>query len=158
VFYNAINGDYILQIEGYCSVDPGDANRMTVTCKTGNEYKRNALGKSDNVLWFYEQLTTSNVSANHYKVIFKPDGDRPRARDPLSRPAHDEGVVALPGLAGAASGDVLPARDPCRRTSDVERNLTGRARSKSRPVFSGRTPRWPCGLASTAAPSASVMS
>lgn len=72
VFYNAITGDYILQIEGYCSVDPGDANRMTVTCKTGNEYKRNALGKSDNVLWFYEQLTTSNVSANHYKVVFKP--------------------------------------------------------------------------------------
>lgn len=72
VFYNAITGNYILQIEGYCSVDPGDANRMTVTCKTGNEYKRNALGKSDNVLWFYEQLTTSNVSPNHYKVVFKP--------------------------------------------------------------------------------------
>lgn len=72
VFYNAINGDYILQIEGYCSVDPGDANRMTVTCKTGSQYKRNALGKSDNVLWFYEQLTTSDVSPNHYKVIFKP--------------------------------------------------------------------------------------
>jgi hypothetical protein len=72
VFYNAITGDYILQIEGYCSVDPGDANRMTVTCKVGNEYKRNALGKSDNVLWFYEQLTTSNVSPNHYKVVFKP--------------------------------------------------------------------------------------
>lgn len=72
VFYNAISGDYILQIEGYCSVDPGDANRMTVTCKTGNEYKRNALGKSDNVLWFYEQLTTSNVSPNHYRVVFKP--------------------------------------------------------------------------------------
>jgi len=73
VFYNAILDKYIMIVEGYCSVDPGDANRMTVTCKVGNEYKRNALGKSDNVLWWYEQLTTSNVSPNHYKVIFKPE-------------------------------------------------------------------------------------
>lgn len=73
VFYNAILDKYIMTVEGYCSVDPGDANRMTVTCKVGNEYKRNALGKSDNVLWWYEQLTTAGVSANHYKVIFKPE-------------------------------------------------------------------------------------
>lgn len=73
VFYNAIKGEYILEVEGYCSVDPGDGNRMTVTCKVGNEYKRNALGKSDNVLWWYEQLTPSGVSPNHYTVIFKPE-------------------------------------------------------------------------------------
>jgi hypothetical protein len=73
VFYNAILDKYIMIVEGYCSVDPGDANRMTVTCKVGNEYKRNALGKSDNVLWWYEQLTNSGVSPNHYKVIFKPE-------------------------------------------------------------------------------------
>ncbi len=72
VFYNAILDKYILSVEGFCSVDPGDGNRMTVTCKVGNEYKRNALGKSDNVLWWYEQLTTAGVSANHYKVILKP--------------------------------------------------------------------------------------
>jgi|SRR3954466_12316339 len=72
VFYNAILDKYIMSVEGFCSVDPGDANRMTVTCKVGKEYKRNALGKSDNVLWWYEQLDTSNVSPNHYKVIFKP--------------------------------------------------------------------------------------
>lgn len=72
IFYNAILDKYIMVIEGYCSVDPGDVNRMTVTCKVGSEYKRNALGKSDNVLWWYEQLTTSNVSPNHYKVILKP--------------------------------------------------------------------------------------
>lgn len=72
VFYNAILGEYILSVEGFCSVDPGDSNRMTVTCKVGNEYKRNALGKSDNVLWWYEQLGTSGVSPNHYKVILKP--------------------------------------------------------------------------------------
>lgn len=73
VFYNAILDKYILVVEGFCSVDPGDGNRMTVTCKVGNEYKRNALGKSDNVLWWYEQLDASGVSPNHYKVIFKPE-------------------------------------------------------------------------------------
>jgi hypothetical protein len=73
VFYNAILDKYILTVEGFCSVDPGDGNRMTVTCKVGNEYKRNALGKSDNVLWWYEQLGTSGVSPNHYKVVLKPE-------------------------------------------------------------------------------------
>lgn len=73
VFYNAILDKYIMSVEGYCSVDPGDINRMTVTCKVGDEYMRNALGKSDNVLWWYEQLQTSGVSAKHYKVVFKPE-------------------------------------------------------------------------------------
>lgn len=72
VFYNAILDKYIMVVEGYCSVDPGDANRMTVTCKVGNQYMRNALGKSDNVLWSYEQLNLSNVSPNHYTVVYKP--------------------------------------------------------------------------------------
>jgi hypothetical protein len=74
VFYNAIADKYILSVEGFCSVDPGDATaaRMTVTCKTGGGYKRNALGKSDNVLWWYEQLDTAGVSPNHYKIVFKP--------------------------------------------------------------------------------------
>lgn len=72
VFYNAFLDKYIMTVEGFCSVDPGDGNRMTVTCKVGDEYKRNALGKSDNVLWWYEQLTTAGVSPNHYVVVFKP--------------------------------------------------------------------------------------
>jgi hypothetical protein len=72
VFYNAILDKYIMTVEGYCSVDPGDAVRMGVTCKVGNEYKRNAMGKSDNVMWFYEQMGTSGVSPNHYKIVFKP--------------------------------------------------------------------------------------
>ena len=73
VFYNGITGDYVLSIEGLCSVDPGDANRMSVTCKTGADtYKKHFLGKSDNVTWFAEQIEGKNVSANHYKVVFKP--------------------------------------------------------------------------------------
>lgn len=72
VFYNAIKGEYIMTVEGYCSVDPGDGVRMGVTCKVGDQYKRNAMGKSDNVMWMYEQLGTSGVSKDHYKVIFRP--------------------------------------------------------------------------------------
>lgn len=72
VFYNAIRDKIILEVEGRCSVDPGDGRRMTVTCKVGEEYKRNALGTSDNVLWWYEQMETSGVSPNHYKFVVKP--------------------------------------------------------------------------------------
>ena len=72
VFYNAITGTYIETIEGFCSVDPGDSQRMTVTCKVGNGYKRDALGKSDNVLWFYIQLDASKVDPNHYEVVYRP--------------------------------------------------------------------------------------
>lgn len=72
VFYNAILDKYVLVVEGFCSVDPGDGNRMTVTCKVGDGFKRSALGKSDNVLWWYNQLDAKNVSPDHYKVIFKP--------------------------------------------------------------------------------------
>lgn len=79
VFYNAILDKYILVVEGYCSVDPGDGRRMTVTCKVGEDkYKRNALGTSDNVLWWYEQLDPVGVSAQHYKIIFKPEAIIPQ--------------------------------------------------------------------------------
>ncbi len=70
VFYNGITESYVLSIEGYCSVQPGDP--MTVTCKVGNGYKRHYLSKSDNVTWFAEQIEAANVSTKHYKVVFKP--------------------------------------------------------------------------------------
>lgn len=75
VFYNAINGEYILQIEGYCSVETEDIgiDGLAVTCKTGkDEYKKHFLGRADNVVWFAEQIKGENVSTSHYKVIFKP--------------------------------------------------------------------------------------
>jgi hypothetical protein len=76
VFYNAILDKVILEVEGFCSVDPGDGNRMTVTCKVGEgpneKFKRNALGTSDNVLWWYEQLEDIGVSKDHYKFVVKP--------------------------------------------------------------------------------------
>lgn len=74
VFYNGITGDYILSIEGYCSLGNDDpANRLSVTCKTGdNQFKKHYLGLSDNVTFFEEQINDANVSTSHYEVIFKP--------------------------------------------------------------------------------------
>lgn len=75
VFYNGINGEYMLTIEGYCSLGNFDsAGELSVTCKTGlnDEYKKHFLGLSDNVTYFVEQIEGENVSPDHYRVTFKP--------------------------------------------------------------------------------------
>src|SRR4051812_4234801 len=74
VFYNGITGDYMLSIQGLCSLGNHDGPReVTVTCKTGpGQYKKNFLGLSDNVTYIAEQLDTANVSTQQYKVFFKP--------------------------------------------------------------------------------------
>jgi hypothetical protein len=74
VFYNGITGNYILSIEGLCSLGNQDNNlRMSVTCKTGDrEYKKHFLGLSDNVTFFAEQITPIKASPYHYRVVFKP--------------------------------------------------------------------------------------
>lgn len=82
VFFNGITDTYLLTIEGRCSIDD-DGNQLEVTCKTaGGEYKKHFLGLSDNVSYVAEQIESANVSADHYRVIFKPevivpDVDRP---------------------------------------------------------------------------------
>lgn len=74
VFYNGISGEYILTIEGFCSLgNYDDVGELTVTCKTGEDsYKKHFLGLSDNVTYFAEQIESKDVSPDHYKVIFKP--------------------------------------------------------------------------------------
>lgn len=74
VFYNGINGEYMLTIEGYCSLGNNDkSGRLSVTCKTGpGAYKKHFLGLSDNVTFFVEQLEAKNVSTSFYRVVFKP--------------------------------------------------------------------------------------
>lgn len=74
VFYNGITGDYMLSIEGYCSLGNNDeVGELTVTCKTSpTTYKKHFLGLSDNVTYFVEQLNAAAVDPDHYKVIFKP--------------------------------------------------------------------------------------
>lgn len=72
-FYNGITDKYMLTIEGFCSIDTGDAKKLTVTCKTGGGYKKDYLGLSDNVTYVVEQLESANVSSDHYVVNFKPE-------------------------------------------------------------------------------------
>jgi hypothetical protein len=74
VFYNGITGDYILTIEGLCSLGNYDkAATLSVTCKVGpGQYKKHFLGLSDNVTFLSEQIESASVSTYHYRVVFKP--------------------------------------------------------------------------------------
>jgi len=74
VFYNGITGDYVLTLEGLCSLGNNDKDReLSVTCKTGpNAYKKHFLGLSDNVTFFAEQIDAAPGDVYHYRVIFKP--------------------------------------------------------------------------------------
>ena len=72
VFYNGINGEYMLVMEGKCSIED-QKHQLEVVCKTGtSEYKKHFLGLSDNVTYFAEQIEGANVSTYHYRVVFKP--------------------------------------------------------------------------------------
>ena len=74
VFFNGITGEYMLSIEGLCSIGSAtETKAVAVTCKTGpSTYKKHFLGLSDNVSYFAEQVDSANVSAYNYRVVFKP--------------------------------------------------------------------------------------
>lgn len=74
IFYNGITDNYMLTIEGRCSIKKDNQdNQLEVTCKTSpTEYKKHFLGISDNVTYFVEQLDNANVSVYQYRVVFKP--------------------------------------------------------------------------------------
>lgn len=74
VFYNGITGEYILTIEGLCSLGNYDKDgELSVTCKTGpGQYKKHFLGLSDNVTFFAEQIEPNPASIYHYRVVLKP--------------------------------------------------------------------------------------
>ena len=74
VFYNGISGEYILVIEGYCSLGNFDpSGELSITCKVGpTEYKKHFLGLSDNVTYFAEQIEPADASGYRYRVIFRP--------------------------------------------------------------------------------------
>lgn len=87
IFYNGITNEYILTIEGFCSIED-EGIQLEVTCRVDDEgapehmFKKHFLGLSDNVTYFVEQLEAAGVSTDHYRVIFKPevivpDIDRP---------------------------------------------------------------------------------
>jgi hypothetical protein len=74
VFYNGVTGEYMLSIEGRCSLGSAtETKAVAVTCKTGpSEYKKHFLGLSDNVTYFAEQIASASVSQYQYRVVFKP--------------------------------------------------------------------------------------
>ena len=74
VFYNGVTGEYMLVVEGLCSLGNSDPHgQLSLTCRVGpSTYKKHFLGLSDNVTYFVEQLEPNKVSAYHYRVIFKP--------------------------------------------------------------------------------------
>lgn len=79
VFYNGITSEYILSLEGRCSIKADSMDsQLEVTCKTGPDaYKKHFLGLSDNVTYFAEQMDVADVSVFHYRVIFKPQSILP---------------------------------------------------------------------------------
>lgn len=73
VFYDAIQGAYLLSIEGRCSIE-SNSIKLAVTCKTSERsYKKHFLGISDNVTYFAEQLEEAPAGVYNYRVIFKPE-------------------------------------------------------------------------------------
>ncbi len=77
VFYNGITNEYLLSIEGLCSLSNATTGRnsIAVTCKAGpDDFRKHFLGLSDNVTFFAEQLQPVNASVSHYRVTFKPLG------------------------------------------------------------------------------------
>lgn len=78
IFVNGITDQYLLVIEGRCSLGNFDAEReLSVTCKVsddnGGTYVKHFLGLSDNVTYVVEQTKAARVSAYHYRVVFKPE-------------------------------------------------------------------------------------
>lgn len=77
VMFNGITDQYLLVIEGNCSIED-EGNQLEVICKTGKDaYKKHFLGLSDNVSYFVEQGEEVKASANHYRVTFKPQSILP---------------------------------------------------------------------------------
>ncbi|MCP4177845.1 MAG: hypothetical protein GY756_08770 [bacterium] len=73
VFYNGITGEYILAVQGLCSVS-NNGQSVSFTCKNNEgKYVKHMLGLSDNVTYFSEQLSAHDVSVYQYRVTFKPD-------------------------------------------------------------------------------------
>jgi hypothetical protein len=74
IFYNGVTNDYMLSIEGFCSIGSTSSSKgISVTCKTGpGTYKKHMLGLSDNVTYFVEQMEPAAAGTSRYRVVFKP--------------------------------------------------------------------------------------
>ena len=72
VFYNGITDNYILSVEGYCSIKHANGQLEVLVKTKDGKFMKHHLGLSDNVTYFSEQLNSKNVSSDRYRVIFKP--------------------------------------------------------------------------------------
>ncbi len=77
VFYNSITDKIVMVTEGKCSIEAGQM-RTSVICKVGDgRYIRNFYGKSDNTVYFVEQMDPIPVNVYHYRRTFKPQAILP---------------------------------------------------------------------------------
>ena len=72
---NGITNEYMLTIEGSCSVNvthlETPKTQVKVTCDAGDgQYKEHELGLSDNVTYVVEQLDGDD---HPYKVVYRPE-------------------------------------------------------------------------------------
>lgn len=71
VFVNGITDEYLLEIQGVCSIEH-EGSQIETLCKTPGGYKKHIMGLSDNVTYVVEQLSDEDVSGDHYKIVFRP--------------------------------------------------------------------------------------
>ena len=72
VMFNSIRNTIMIVTEGKCSVEDGTLS-TSVICKVGpGQYIRNFYGKSDNTVYFVEQMEPVPVNVYHYRRTFKP--------------------------------------------------------------------------------------
>lgn len=73
VAINAITDKYLFTVEGKCSMEYPD-NRTEIICKLNDgSLVKHVVRQSDNVTLIMEQTDGTNVSTDHYRVIFKPE-------------------------------------------------------------------------------------
>jgi hypothetical protein len=73
IFYNSISDEYVLSIEGRCSITD-QQYQLEVTCKVGPDaYEKHFFGLTDNMGYFARQ--SQPVDADEYatRIILKPE-------------------------------------------------------------------------------------
>lgn len=76
VAVNAITGEYLLQIKGFCSIETSNSaasGTVEITCKdTDGGYTKDFVYLSDNVTFVVEQIDSARVSGYRREIIWKP--------------------------------------------------------------------------------------
>lgn len=77
VFVNGITDKYLIEVIGFCSIEPDVAqNQLEVTCRADEDkrgFVKHFFGMSDNSLYLVEQLNPVDVSTDRPRMIFKPE-------------------------------------------------------------------------------------